>query len=76
MKIELHRNSKKEFFDIWIAGIFVDTEQSTPEEIVLRINLEHEEAENFKNHYSALSNTNWFVYYCDPNPQRKMETKK
>ncbi|GFV79101.1 hypothetical protein TNCV_2612871 [Trichonephila clavipes] len=39
--------------------------------ILLRINLENEEeAENFKNHYSVVSNTNWIVYGCTPNPQR------
>ncbi|GFY64006.1 hypothetical protein TNIN_363231 [Trichonephila inaurata madagascariensis] len=47
-----------------------DTDKSTPEKIVLRINLENEEAENFKNHYSVVSNTNWIVYGCTPNPQR------
>ncbi|GFW38139.1 hypothetical protein TNCV_602151 [Trichonephila clavipes] len=47
-----------------------DTDKSTPEKIVLRINLENEkEAENFKNHYSVVSNTNWIVYGCTPNPQ-------
>ncbi|GFX78913.1 hypothetical protein TNCV_3912021 [Trichonephila clavipes] len=40
-----------------------DTDKSTPEKIVLRINLENEEeAENFKNRYSVVSNTNWIVY--------------
>ncbi|GFX88112.1 hypothetical protein TNCV_159271 [Trichonephila clavipes] len=47
-----------------------DTDKSTPEKIVLRINLENEEAENFKNRYSVVSNTNWIVYGCTPNPQR------
>ncbi|GFW10622.1 hypothetical protein TNCV_2748441, partial [Trichonephila clavipes] len=48
-----------------------DTDKSTPEKIVLRINLENEEeAENFKNSYSVVSNTNWIVYGCTPNPQR------
>ncbi|GFS35899.1 hypothetical protein TNIN_170301 [Trichonephila inaurata madagascariensis] len=37
-----------------------DTDKSTTEEIVPRINLEN--AENFKNHYSALSNTSWIGY--------------
>ncbi|GFU19463.1 SWIM-type domain-containing protein [Trichonephila clavipes] len=46
-----------------------DTDKSTPEKIVLRINLENEEAENFKNRYSVVSNTNWIVYGCTPNPQ-------
>ncbi|GFY74372.1 hypothetical protein TNIN_691, partial [Trichonephila inaurata madagascariensis] len=42
----------------------------TPEMTVLRINLENEEeADNFKNHYSVVSNTNWIVYGCTPNPQ-------
>ncbi|GFS50525.1 hypothetical protein TNCV_3197201 [Trichonephila clavipes] len=48
-----------------------DTDKYTPEKIVLRINLENEEeAENFKNCYSVVSNTNWIVYGCTPNPQR------
>ncbi|GFY50435.1 hypothetical protein TNIN_480151 [Trichonephila inaurata madagascariensis] len=47
-----------------------DTDKSTPEMIVLRINLENEEAENFKKRYSAVSNTNWIVYGCTSNPQR------
>ncbi|GFY78844.1 SWIM-type domain-containing protein [Trichonephila inaurata madagascariensis] len=47
-----------------------DTDKSTPEKIVLRINLENEEeAENFKNNYSVVSNTTWIVYGCTPNPQ-------
>ncbi|GFU98715.1 uncharacterized protein TNCV_2316721 [Trichonephila clavipes] len=70
LKSLLEKQESEEFFER------NDTDQSTPEEIVLRMNLENEEAENLKNHYSALSNTNWFVYYCNPNPQRKMETKK
>ncbi|GFX13259.1 transposable element Tcb2 transposase [Trichonephila clavipes] len=52
-----------------------DTDKSTPEKIVLRINLENEEAENFKNHYSVVSNTNWIVYGCTPNPQRFVFSK-
>ncbi|GFU48835.1 hypothetical protein TNCV_2023961 [Trichonephila clavipes] len=47
-----------------------DTDKSIPEGIVQRINLENEEDENFKNRYSAVSNTNWIVYRCTPNPQR------
>ncbi|GFX63414.1 hypothetical protein TNCV_3620171 [Trichonephila clavipes] len=39
-----------------------DTDKSTPEKIVLRIYLENEEAENFKNRYSVVSNINWIVY--------------
>ncbi|GFS81934.1 hypothetical protein TNCV_2497211 [Trichonephila clavipes] len=53
-----------------------DTDKSTPEKIVLRINLENkEEAENFKNRYSVVSNTNWIVYGCTPNPQRFVFSK-
>ncbi|GFY70884.1 uncharacterized protein LOC108736369 isoform X1 [Trichonephila inaurata madagascariensis] len=52
-----------------------DTDKSTPEMIVLRINLKNEEAENFKNHYSAVSNTKWIVYGCTPNPQRFVFSK-
>ncbi|GFQ87549.1 hypothetical protein TNCT_476841 [Trichonephila clavata] len=48
-----------------------DTDKSTPEQIVLRTNLQNEEeAENFKKHYSAISNTNWIVYNYNPNPQK------
>ncbi|GFV75450.1 SWIM-type domain-containing protein [Trichonephila clavipes] len=54
-----------------------DTDKSTPEKIVLRINLENEEeAENFKNHYSVVSNTNWIVYGCTPNPQSALFLSK
>ncbi|GFY41824.1 hypothetical protein TNIN_22541 [Trichonephila inaurata madagascariensis] len=35
-----------------------DTDKSTPEKTVLRINLENEEAEHFKDHYFVVSNTN------------------
>ncbi|GFY30350.1 uncharacterized protein TNCV_4066001 [Trichonephila clavipes] len=52
-----------------------DTDKSTPEKIVLRINLGNEEAENFKNRYSVVSNTNWIVYGCTPNPQRFVFSK-
>ncbi|GFX15758.1 SWIM-type domain-containing protein [Trichonephila clavipes] len=57
---------KKEFYPYCIE----DTDKSTSEKIVLRINLENEEAENFKNRHSVVSNTNWIVYGCTPNPQR------
>ncbi|GFU35394.1 SWIM-type domain-containing protein [Trichonephila clavipes] len=53
-----------------------DTDKSRPEKIVLRINLENEEkAENFKNRYSVVSNTNWIIYGCTPNPQRFVFSK-
>ncbi|GFV78760.1 integrase catalytic domain-containing protein [Trichonephila clavipes] len=64
--------NSKEFYPYCIK----DTDKSTPENIVPRINLEKEEAENFKNHYSVVSNTNWIVYACTPNPQRKIEELK
>ncbi|GFV16557.1 hypothetical protein TNCV_4417461 [Trichonephila clavipes] len=56
----------KEFYPYCIE----DTDKSTPEKIVLRINLENEEAENFKNRCCVVSNTNWIVNGCTPNPQR------
>ncbi|GFQ79228.1 SWIM-type domain-containing protein [Trichonephila clavata] len=53
-----------------------DTDKSTPEQIVLRTNLQNEEeAENFKKHYSAISNTNWIVYNYNPNPQKFVFSK-
>ncbi|GFY16988.1 hypothetical protein TNCV_3690461 [Trichonephila clavipes] len=62
----LAASGKEEFYPYCIE----DADKSTPEKIVLRINLENEEAENFKNRYSVVSNTNWIVYGCTPNPQR------
>ncbi|GFY61529.1 hypothetical protein TNIN_70132 [Trichonephila inaurata madagascariensis] len=59
------------FFQEFYPYCIEDTDKSTPEKIVLRINLENEEeGENFKNHYFVVSNTNWIVYVCTPNPQR------
>ncbi|GFR09899.1 SWIM-type domain-containing protein [Trichonephila clavata] len=53
-----------------------DTDKSTPEQIVLRTNLQNEEeAENFKKQYSAISNTNWIVYNYNPNPQKFVFSK-
>ncbi|GFQ88607.1 SWIM-type domain-containing protein [Trichonephila clavata] len=53
-----------------------DTDKSAPEQIVLRTNLQNEEeAENFKKHYSAISNTNWVVYNYNPNPQKFVFSK-
>ncbi|GFS64092.1 hypothetical protein TNCV_3944741 [Trichonephila clavipes] len=64
--------NNKEFYPSCIE----DTDKSTPEKIVLRINLENEEkAENFKNRYSVVSNTNSIVYGCTPNPQRFVFSK-
>ncbi|GFY55515.1 reverse transcriptase domain-containing protein [Trichonephila inaurata madagascariensis] len=57
--------------DALITKLQVDTDNSTPKEIVLRINLDiEEESENFKNHYSAVSNDNWIAYSWTLNPQR------
>ncbi|GFT19280.1 hypothetical protein TNCV_303821 [Trichonephila clavipes] len=59
-----------------LSLLYEDTDKSTAEKIVLRINLENEEeAENFKNRYSVVSNTNWIVYGCTPNPQRFVFSK-
>ncbi|GFW47280.1 hypothetical protein TNCV_2647681 [Trichonephila clavipes] len=55
------RNSKKNFvsqLQEFYPYCIEDTDKSPPEKIVLRINLENEEAENFKNHYSVVSNNN------------------
>ncbi|GFT96903.1 SWIM-type domain-containing protein [Trichonephila clavipes] len=66
------RWAQQEFYPYCIE----DTYKSTPEKIVLRINLENEEeAENFKNRYSVVSNTNWIFYGCTPNPQRFVFSK-
>ncbi|GFQ83454.1 SWIM-type domain-containing protein [Trichonephila clavata] len=69
----------KKLYCISTAGIYPycidDTDKSTPEEIVIRANLQNEEAEIFKKHYSAISNTNWIVYNYNPNPQKFVFSK-
>ncbi|GFQ92710.1 SWIM-type domain-containing protein [Trichonephila clavata] len=53
-----------------------DTNKSTPEEIVLRVNLKNaEEAKKFKKHSSVVSNTEWIVYNYNRYPQKYVFSK-